>query len=161
MGATFGKDCILYRCATLLDGLTGSAGLNTPDLATWVECDNVIDLDENFGAEKVDTTTRATAKTGWGTEEVVLQSGEISFGVQQPDDPTADAFLTALIAAWNTKALIALMPLSGPIATAGHVGLAANYSIEMTRTQPLKDRVVWQVTATPAEFPELFTSPQS
>lgn len=151
MGAVFGKDCKLYHCTTLLDGLTGSAGTNTPDLATWVERDNVTDLDDNFSGEDVDTTTRATAKTGWGTEETVLNTAEITFSIPQPSDPTADPLLTALINAWDNKTLVALMPLTGAIDVAGHVGLAANYSIKLTRTQPLKDRVVWEVTAKPAE----------
>ena len=153
MGAfLFGKDAVLYHSTTALDGANTATVV-----AAWSEYDNVVDLTGNFTATKVDTTTRATAKDGWEAEEAVLNKGEISFTL--PQKSTTDTVFNAIKDAWLNKTLITMGALNDDDATSGAQGLIGNFSVEMTQSQPLKDRQTWDVTLTVSTEPEWYVVP--
>lgn len=145
----FGKDAVLYHSTTALDGASNDAAT-----VTWNEYDNVRDVTGNFTGEKVDTTTRATAKLGWSSEDTVLNKGEISLNI--PVKAVADTVFDAIRTAWLNKTLVTLMSLNGPTGTAGNQGLAANFSVSMTKAEPVKGMQTWDVTLTVSSFPEWF-----
>lgn len=150
MGAfKFGKDAVTYYSATAKTTASDSSGLS------WVEYDNVRDVTGNFEGETVDTTTRASAKLGWDSQETVLNSGEITFELLEKT--AADTTLDALIDAFLNQTLVTFMFLNGPIATTGNRGLAANYSVKMSQGQPVKGVQTWNVTLRAAEFHEWYT----
>lgn len=147
----FGKDAVLYLASADLTAVNDAA------TASWTEYDNVVDVTGNFTATKVDTTTRATAKLGWEAEEAVLNKGEIAFTL--PQQLATDTTFESIRDAWLNKTTVPMMALNNDNATSGAQGLAANFSVEMTQGQPLKDRQTWDVTLTVSSFPEWYEVP--
>jgi hypothetical protein len=141
----FGKDAVLYWSEDL------KTSTDDADSLDWVEQDNIIDLTDNFSPTDVDTTTRATAKTGWEASETVTNSGEIRFGMQVKH---GNAFVTAIFNAFINKTKMALMDMSAASDVEGAFGLAANFSVALTHGKPVKGVQVADVTLKISSFPE-------
>lgn len=141
----FGKDAVLYWSEEL------KASTSDADSLEWVEQDNVIDLTDNFTPTDVDTTSRATAKTGWEASETVTNAGEIRFSIKVLH---GDAFVTALFNAFINKTKMALMDMSAASDVDGAFGLAANFSIALTHAKPVKGVQIADITAKISSFPE-------
>lgn len=145
----FGKDAVAYRSSTPLSASLAAAA------ASWVEYDNVRDVSGDFTATKVDVSTRATMKLGWEAEAVVANKGQVKLNIPQKFE--ADTVLTALVTAWKNKTTITMLFLNQAKSVSGAMGLAANFSVEMTQGQPLKDLQTWDVTLSVESFPEFYT----
>lgn len=141
----FGKDAVLYYSATLKTTNSDAEG------KSWTEEDNVIDLTDNFTPTEVDITTRATAKDGWEASATVLKAGEIRWNMQNAHGNT---FVDALWDAFLNSTPIALMDLSAADDVDGAFGLAANFSISISLTKPVKGVQTMDVTAKVYSFPE-------
>lgn len=110
--------------------------VNTVQTVTWNEIKNVRDVTIQADAEFVDTTTREDAETGWTSEAAVIKSGQLQFQMQW--NPGQAAF-DAILAAYLARDTIALLELDGDKATNDKQGLAGNWAISMSFTQPVKD----------------------
>lgn len=147
----FGKDAVLYTGNTALTANTNA----TSNSISWTAYNNVMDVGMNLGAVKVDVTTRTTAALGWEVEEVVLLNGTLT--IQIPVPVTTDATLQSFRAAATGFNTITAMALTQAVNTTGAEGLAANFTVEMSLPQPLKDKQVLEVTLTPTSYPEWVT----
>ena len=150
MAIPFGKDAVLYYSSSALSDSTAASA------ASWTEYDNVRDVNGNFSAETVDTTTRATAKLGWSSSQTVLNAGEISFNMPQPAVGTSDTVFEAIRDGWLNKTEVTLASMTGATSVSGSQGLAANFSVQMTQGLPVKDVQSWDVTLTVSSFPEWY-----
>jgi hypothetical protein len=153
MAATFlfGKDAVAYYSSTALDASITAA------TASWTEYDNVRDVTGDFTATKVDVSTRATMKLGWETEAVVANKGQIKVNI--PQKVAEDTTLTALINAWKNKTTVAMLFMNQARTVSKAMGLAANFSVEMTQGQPLKEVQTWDVTLSAESYPEFYIVP--
>lgn len=113
MTTTNGDRCVLYR--------------NTGTYAspTWVEIEDVQDLDLTLEADDGDSTTRGDG--GWGTVVHGLHHASIDFGLLINDHDNAD--YEAIRDAWLNKSAVEFLCLDGPVATAGNEGLRATFSV--------------------------------
>ncbi len=140
----FGKDATTYLCDTLL------ADDNAAADADWNLIENIQDESDNFSAEDVDITTRATAALGWSATATTIKSGEVTFGIlMEPGDTTVTALMNAFL---NTSP-IALMFLTGSKDDEGNFGLASNWSVSMTFPKPVKGVQTANVTLKVYSFP--------
>jgi len=149
MAIPFGKDAILYHADALMDG----SNIST---AVWTEYDNVRDVTGEYSAETVDVTTRATAKNGWSATAAVLNNGEVSLNIPEPDPAAADPIFDAIRTAWLEQGEVPLSVMNGDRTVSGKEGLTANFSVSMSLGQPLKDVQSWDVTLTVSSFPEWY-----
>ena len=142
-----GMNCKLYRCATLLDAT------NTPAAATWIEVDNVKDVNLQQENGEADITTRAN--NGWRATAATLKEATIEFEmVWKP----SDAAFTAILNAWLNATEIALVALDGAEDAAGSQGLASNFSVtSFTRNEPLEEAVTVSVTLKPSSIIDWYT----
>jgi hypothetical protein len=143
----FGKDATSYYSTTALDGST-----NTADTVTWGEVTNIQDENDNFTAEEVDITTRATAKLGWSATATTIKNGEVTFTVLME---RGDTLVKALMTAFLNATPITMMFLTGD-KTSGtdNFGLAANWSVSMTFPKPVKGVQTADVTLKVYSYPE-------
>lgn len=134
-----------------LDGRPGDTGVTVHyQNATWVEADNITDVDGDYKADKVDTTTRRTAKLGWSSETVTTKSGSTKTTVQwKPSDP----FFVALRNAWLKSEPIAIADLDGLKDEEDAQGLVANMSVEFGKKKPVKGVMMVDVTFTIQDYP--------
>lgn len=142
----FGKDATTYLSDTLLDGAS-----NTADSVTWDLVANIQDESDNFSAEEVDITTRATAALGWSAVATTIKNGEVTFTVLME---AADTLVTALMEAFLASTPVPMMFLTGDKDAAGNFGLAANWSVSMTFPKPVKGVQTADVTLKVFSFPE-------
>lgn len=141
----FGKDAKTYYSATLKTSSSDADG------KTWIEVGNIRDQNDNFSAEEVDITTRASAQLGWNQVAFTTKNGEITFGILLEND---DAFVQALMAAFLASEPIAMLSMTGDKDEAGTFGLAANWSISMQFTKEVKGVQQADVTAKVFQYPE-------
>lgn len=141
----FGKDAKTYYSVTLKTTTSDASG------KTWIEVTNIRDLNDNFSAEEVDITTRATAASGWNATATTTKNGEITFGILMESD---DAFVQALMAAFLASTPIAVLDMTGSKDEAGTFGLAANWSVSMTFAKEVKGVQTADVTLKVYSFPE-------
>lgn len=141
----FGKNAKTYYSEDPLDADNAAADL------TWIEVTNITDLTDNFEAEEVDITTRATAASGWDATARTVKSGEITFGIIMESD---DSFVDAIMEAFLASSTITLMDLTGDREVAGNKGLAANFSVGMTFNKPVKGVQTADVTLKVQSRPE-------
>lgn len=141
----FGKDAKTYYSATLKTSTSDADG------KTWIEATNVADESDNFTAEEVDITTRATAALGWSATATTIKNGEVTFTAMMD---TGDALVAALMAAFLAATPIAMMFLTGADDEPGNFGLAANWSVSMTFPKPVKGVQTADVTLKVQSFPE-------
>ncbi len=141
----FGKDAKTYYSSSALDADNQAADL------TWTEVTNIQDLTDNFTAEEVDITTRATAALGWNATATTLKNGEITFKVLMEDD---DTFVQALMDAFLNTTPITILDMTGDRETDGTFGLAANFSVAMTFNKPVKGVQDADVTLKVYSYPE-------
>ncbi len=140
----FGKDAKSYLSDTLLDAD------NTAGSVTWVEKTNIQDENDNFSAEEVDITTRATAALGWSATATTIKNGEVTFGIlMETGDTLVDALMTAFLAGDP----VAMLFMTGSIDADGTFGLAANWSVSMTFPKPVKGVQTADVTLKVQSFP--------
>ena len=141
MGHTLGMDCLLYRCATALDGDS-----NTPALATWLECEKVRDLNISQTKGLADITTRDN--NGDRAQVGTLRERSLNFDMLYDTD---DADFAAILYAYNNNTLIALAAMDGAIDSTGSEGLTANFSItECSRDESLEEGVKASIVAVPS-----------
>jgi len=142
-----GMNCKLYYCTTLLDG-----GSNTPATLSWLEMDNIQDLNQNLETGEADISTRANS--GWEATAATLKNGAIEFeALWKPSDTAFEAFKDA----WLNATEIAVMALDGSKATSGNQGLASNFSVtNFSRSEPLKEAVKVSVTLKPSSYSEWY-----
>ncbi|HUU36148.1 MAG TPA: phage tail tube protein [Vicinamibacterales bacterium] len=144
-----GKDCKFYRASAVLDGDSV-----TPALASWTEIDNVKDLTLNLETGETDISTRATG--GWVATAATLKNGSISFQMLWLPE---DAGFAALQTAWEDSAEIGLMALDGDKDVSGSQGLASNFTVtNFSRSEPLTEAVMVDVTVKPSSQPEWYES---
>lgn len=120
----------------------------------WLENLRLTDEDDNFTATKVDTTDREAARAGFETEDVTTSKGEISFTMfNDPGDPHVAYFVDA----WNAKTTVPAWSADGDPTAASTSrpvsGLAANWSVELRKSRPVKGMQTWAVTLTAASKP--------
>ena len=143
-----GKDCKLYRCATVL-----AATENTQSAATWVVISNVKDLTLGLETGEADVTTRAN--NGWKATAATLKDGSIT---GQTLWKPADAGFVALQSAWANGTEIALAAMDGDIETEGSQGLASNFTVtNFTRNEPLDEAVTVDFTLKPSSITDWYT----
>ena len=156
-----GYQGVLYYCATPLNGRPGDSPDPSNDFldATWIEFDNVMDVDNQFQSEKVDTTTRAEAKLGWASEIQTIKSGVMTVTMRhKPGDTAFEAFRDA----WLFGKEIALLDLDGPIDELGNSGLVGNFTLSYNFKKPVKGIMTVEVTASVSSYPnwvEVVTGP--
>lgn len=143
----FGKDGVLYTSATVLDGTNATT-------VPWVEYDNVRDVTGDFASTVVDTTTRASAKKGWESEEAILKKGTVSFNMPQKKE--ADATFDKIRDAWLNETTVPFLSCNQAEDVVGAQGFAANMAVQMTEGMPLKDLQTWDVTLTASSGQEWF-----
>ena len=140
MAHKLGMECKLYYDSTPLAG--------GPETGTWLEMANTKDVTLNLETGEADITTRAN--NGWRATAATLKDGSIEFEMLWD---TADAGFTAIQAAWQNAAEIALAAMDGDIATAGSQGLASNFTVtNFSRSEPLEEAVTVSVTIKPSSY---------
>lgn len=120
---------------------------------TWVEFANVMDVDDQFDSDSIDTTTRAEAALGWASEVNTTKKGQYSFTMRW--QPGYAAF-NALRDSWLGNTEIGLLNMDGPFGTAadeGNQGLAGNFTVSFSRKQPVKGIMTVDVTAKLSSYP--------
>lgn len=158
MGYKLGMNCVAYRSAALLDGYEDDVGATkTPSTATWVEAENVKDVNSNLETGEADMTTRKQAKRGWRSTAATLNDGSIDFEMlADPDDET----YVAIRNAWKNKTEIAMMFLDEDVATPKAQGPAGNWSVSnFSRSEPLEEGVVISVTLRASTFVDWYEVP--
>ena len=149
MAYKLGMNCKFYRSSTALDG-----SANTPATVSWTEIANIRDLTLNLEKGEADITTRAN--NGWRATAGTLKDGSIEFQMLWD---TGDAGFDALQAAWANGTEIALAAMDGAIAVAGAEGFAPNFNvINFSRSEPLEEGVMVNVTVKPSSFSEWYTA---
>ena len=143
--ALFGKDAKTYYSTVAKATSSDASSL------TWVEVTNIQDLTDNFTSEDIDITTRATAASGWNAVAKGPKNGEISFTILLDPD---DTFAQALLAAWLDSTPITVLDMTGDKDEAGTFGLAANFSVGMTLSKPVKGVQTGDVTLAVYSYPE-------
>ena len=142
-----GMDCKLYYDSTPLAG--------EPGTGTWTELTNTKDVTLNLETGEADITTRAN--NGWRATAATLKDGSIEFEMLWD---TGDAGFTALQAAWENAAEIALAAMDGDIATPGSQGLASNFTVtNFSRNEPLEEAVTVSVTVKPSSYTTWYEVP--
>ena len=140
MSHKLGMECKLYYDSTPLSG--------GPETGTWTEMDNTKDVTLNLETGEADITTRAN--NGWRATAATLKDGSIEFEMLWDTD---DAGFTAIQAAWQNAAEIALAAMDGDITTAGSQGLASNFTVtNFSRSEPLEEAVTVSVTIKPSSY---------
>ncbi len=137
----FGKDALTYYSDTPLDDSNGVEDL------TWTLADNIQDESDNFSAEEVDITTRATAALGWSATATTIKNGEVTFGVLMS---ASDPLVSLLMSAFLDSQPVTMLFLSG----SGGFGLGANWSVSMQFPKPVKGVQTADVTLKVQSFPE-------
>ena len=141
MGMRIGIEGKLYRN-------TGS--YETP---TWVEIDNVADL--NLTLEKTEADATIRAGKGWRMTKGAIKEAGVEF--QMIWDPT-DTNVQALLAGWMAGTAIEFAVMDGDIATAGSEGLRATMEVlKFSRGEGKEDGMMIDVAIKPtyaAQEPE-------
>lgn len=151
----YGYEGVMYYSEELIDRFQGAGG-GTEDFASvaWVEMDNVMDVDDTFDSDKIDTTTRAEAKKGWNSEVNTTKKAAFKFNIRWK--PTDLAF-KKIAKTWLSGKEISLMDLDGPFGVAanqGNQGLVGNFTLAFNRKMPVKGIMTAEVTASLSAFPD-------
>lgn len=151
-----GRDAVAYFSTTLLTGANTAAVL-----AAATEVGNIMDLSLNVESEFVDSTTRSEAAQGWKSQIAVLKNGEITFEARWKP---GDAFFDALKDAWLNGTEICIIALDQDRSVTGTPGpaaqgLAANFSVSFSKTEPLQDIQKVSCTLGISSFPEWYVVP--
>ncbi|MCB1641984.1 MAG: hypothetical protein KDI37_09645 [Xanthomonadales bacterium] len=143
-----GYEGALYIANNALNHTEGDSDPPTPlydfTTVTWSELTNIGDVDTGGDPETVDTTTRATARTGFSSEIDVIEKGELTFPIQF--DPS-DANFKKLLQAKINKTEVALMDLTEQVTVIGAIGLVGNFTINFGQKKPVKGVQVIEVRA--------------
>ena len=151
-----GRDARLYWNTTLLATPTPSANIATV-LSGATVGNNIIDLSLEVESEFVDSTTRAEAAQGFASEIAVLRGGRITFEARWIP---GDTFTDELIDVWDgTNDEIAIIALAQDSGTSGAQGLAANFTVGISKTENLRDIQKMSVTLAVSSAPQWYTVP--
>lgn len=150
----FGYEGVIYYSATLLDQRPGDTdGSNNFTNVPWQEMDNVTDVDGDYSAETVDTTTRAEAKKGWKSEVKSIKAGVTKWSARWKPSGTDSAF-DVLRNAWLSGNPIPIMDLDGKRDEPGSQGLVGNMSVEFSKKKPVKGIMMVDITVSVQSFPD-------
>lgn len=122
--------------------------------AEWLENLRVTDEENNFSSSKVDSTDREAMRNGFETEDVVSIGSEITFSMfNVPGDLMVDYFVNA----WLNRTTVPCWAADGDPDNASVSrpvqGLAANFSVEIRPSRPVKGLQVYAVTLTASSKP--------
>lgn len=150
-----GYEGVLYFGTGLIEKEfgAGGAGDTFADVA-WNELDNVMDVDDTFESDKVDTTTRAEAKKGWASEINTTKKGTFKFTMRWKP---GDAGFEMLRNAWLANSEVALLDLDGPFGAAeneGNQGFVGNFTVSFGIKRPVKGIQTVEVTASLSSLPD-------
>jgi hypothetical protein len=160
MAFLLGRQAVCYWSTTLLNGSNTATILSNAIIGhAGVDgvAGNIMDLSLNVDSDFVDSTTRAEAAQGFKSQTAVLKNGELTFDARwEPGDD----FFDALVDVWlgNTTA-IALIALDQAGGTSGAQGLAANFTVGFSKTEPLQDIQKISVTLGIYDNPEWYVVP--
>ena len=133
------------------DQRPGGSGSADYTNTTWTEMDIVIDVNNNFASESVDTTTRGEAKVGFSSEVNTTKTGEITTSIRwAPGDNQFDK----MVKAWRDTEEIAVLDLDQLYTVVGAQGLASNMTVSFNITKPVKDIQRVDVTFKISSFPD-------
>lgn len=138
MGAVLGLSGKLYR---------NTGTYNSP---TWLEIENVKDLNLSLTKGKADVTSRAS--NGWRQNKATLKEAVVEFQMVWNTD---DADFTAIQEAWMLDTPIEFLVLDGPYDTPGSQGLRATMDVfEFSRDESLEEAMMASVTIEPTYEPD-------
>lgn len=151
MSERLGKDAKLYRSANLLTAANDAAVTG----ATWVEVDEVKNVNLDGPASEADKTTRASG--GWKQTASTQRDLAISFDLHVPKAGSTN--YEAIRAAYVGSTEIAMLALDMDKDTTKAEGPASNWTITgLNRTEELENVVVYSVTAKPSSFTQWHVS---
>lgn len=139
----------LYRLTTgsrVTWGTADANGINTAAAPSNLdEIPNVRDLGITIESGQADVTTRGN--NGWVANLAALKDAELTFGMVYDN---TDADVTAVLKAFLLNQNIALAVLDGDKATAGTMGLWAEFQITgLNKGEELTEGQTFEVTAKP------------
>lgn len=142
-------DAKLYYSATLLDG-----GVNTAASVTWVEMDNVSDVNVSFSRETADGTTRGNG--GIRKNVDTIADLEVTFTL---DADTSVAWWAVIKNAIINRTVVPFAVMDGAETVAGADGYAANFKVTgFNRNEPIAGVLTYDVTVAVHEYFEWYTS---
>lgn len=148
MGATLGLNARLYRQTTGTRATwgTATAGIHIGGAPSNLDAvDSVKNVSYNLTKGRADVSTRGNL--GWVAKLGALKDG--SFTIEAVWD-TADADLVALVSAWVTNANVALALLDGDKATAGTMGIWADFQVmDLNKGEQLVEGQMMTITVEP------------
>lgn len=148
MATKRGDECKLFRCATLLDGLT-----NTPALATWLEVENIKNASTDLTRNPMDNTVRAHGN--FESKKAGRFQCKVNFEI---DWNPADVDFAAIRTAHINGVPIAIAAMDGDIEVAASEGPAANWTVSsFVRNEPDGEKATATVTLEPYDQAEYYT----
>lgn len=141
----FGYEGKLYFGSAILTARPPDAG-STFSNVTWTEIDNVTDVDGDFEANVIDTTTRAEAKFGWASEVRSIRKATLKFSMRWKP---SDAGFTKLRDAWLTNSEVAMLDLDGKFGAAadsGNQGVVGNFTVSFNKKAAVAGLQMVEVT---------------
>ncbi|MCA9249808.1 MAG: hypothetical protein KDA54_01620 [Phycisphaerales bacterium] len=147
--AQIGMDGKMYFLSTGSRATWGTAdgdGINQGAApSNLTEIGNARDVTLNLEQGEADVTTRSNG--GWRATDPTLKDGSVEF--EMIYDPT-DAGFTKILASWLARTTIAMAILDGDKATAGVMGLWADFKvINFSKSEPLEEGQTVSVTVKP------------
>lgn len=140
-----GRQAVAYYSSTALDGSN-----TTSVLSGATEIGNIMDLSLQLDSEFVDATTRSEAAAGFKSQIAVINNGQLTFEARWlPGDTVFDA----LIDAWTNGTEFTMIALDQSKATSGAQGLAANFSVSISKTEALQDVQKASITLSISSYP--------
>ena len=98
---------------------------------------NIVDVDLDMDADTVDTSTRETAATGWGTQQTTIKKASVKFDMKWK---SGDANFSKIRTAFLTNAEIFMAFLDQDSANPGAQGIAGNWNVsKFGKSEKLKD----------------------
>lgn len=151
MAFLLGKNAKAYYSTTALTAIPS----DDTELDAADEVGNIMDLSLDVESTFVDITTRADAAQGFLVQTAVLKNSTITFDIQWQ---TGDQFTVDLLAAWQNNTVIAFFALDQAATVTGAQGLVGNFTVSMTKEEPLNDIQKASVTLTLASYPSWHTT---
>lgn len=148
MAVTVGFNAYLYYGDQVLSDAVAPAAVS------WTELGNVTDVTTDLQKDTVDTTVRTTARDGWKTQSVTTASGNVEFTMMfDPDDTDIDTIEDA----YFDGSEVSIFVSSGPVATSGSKGFAANFQVaNFSRSEPINGPVSVQVQLIASSQPQWY-----
>ena len=120
---------------------------------TWIEADNLTNVNINLSKATADATTRANS--GWRATVGTLREMQVTFEMIYKD---SDAFLTAVKDAYMNGTELAMAFLTGDEGDAGEQGPSANFNVtDFSRSEDLEGVITHSVTLDSSSYQEWWT----